>query len=263
MTPDCRLPHGPALWAPPIALLGAMVMVWAGGWNQPLFLHLNHWGGGDPVWAGLTLFGEPLVALALGLVCHLRRPQSGWALILGGLAAALAVNLLKSALGLPRPLAVLPPENFHQIGELLYWRAMPSGHTATAFLFAAVVFWCADYRIMRWAALTIATLAGLSRIMVGVHWPMDVLAGAALGWLMGALGVWLAGRWPRLLHRRGQIVGGVILGASALALPFYRSGYPEAHALQTAIGLATLSLAAIVLWWRQRERRNNTTPPRR
>ncbi len=263
MTRDCHPPHGPALWIPPAALLAAAALIGASGWTQPLFLELNHWGGGDPVWAGLTLFGEPLVALALGLVCHLRRPQAGWALILGGLVAALAVNLLKSGLGLPRPLAVLPPENFHQIGELLHWRAMPSGHTATAFLFAAVVFWCADYRAMRWGALIIATLAGLSRIMVGAHWPTDVLAGAALGWLMGALGVWLAGRWTGLLHRRGQIAGAVILGASALSLPFYRSGYPEAHELQTAIGLAALTLAAIALWRRQRGRRNNTTPPRR
>ena len=252
MTPACRPPAGPALWGPPLAFLGAALAVWAMDWNTPLFLWLNHLGGGDPVWGGVTLFGEPLTILALGLVCYLRRPQAGWSLILGGLVAALVVNGLKELLGLPRPLSVLPPETVQVVGQALHWRAMPSGHTATAFLFAAVVFWCADLRPLKAATLALAILAGLSRVMVGAHWPLDVLAGAALGWLLGALGVWMATRLPALYRPAGLRLGGAILAFAAVALFFYPSGYPETLALQRAVAVAVLVLAGFFLWHRRR-----------
>ncbi len=252
MTPDCRTPTGPALWAPPLLFLGLLAIVLLSDADRALFLRLNAWGGGHHDWAGITLLGEPLVVLALGLVCYLRRPQAGWSLILAGLLAALLVNVLKSAFGLPRPAAVLPPESFHLLGETLRWRAMPSGHTTTAFLFAAVVFWCADIRAMRVVALVLAALAGLSRIMVGAHWPSDVLAGAALGWLMGAFGVWLSARLPQLYRPTALRLGGAILATAAAALLIHRSGYPEAHTLQQALGALILATAAVVLWRRRR-----------
>jgi len=36
-------------------------------------------------------------------------------------------------------------------------------------------------------ALTITAMAGVSRVYLGVHYPTDVLAGSALGGLLGAL----------------------------------------------------------------------------
>ena len=251
MSLPCRPPAGPALWGPPLALLAVLAVVWGLDWNTPLFLWLNHLGGGDPGWAGVTLFGEPLTALTLGLVCSVRRPRAGWALVLGGLAAALAVNLAKTGLGLPRPAAVLPPEGFHLVGETLRWRAFPSGHTATAFLFAAVVFWCADFRALRLGAVALAVLAGVSRITMGVHWPLDVLAGAAVGWLCGALGVWAAARIDWLDRPAGHRLLYGILAAAALALPFYRPHYPGTEGLQTALAVAALAAAALG-WWRRR-----------
>ena len=43
-------------------------------------------------------------------------------------------------------------------------------------------------RIVALLALGVALLVGLSRIAVGAHWPTDVLAGAACGWLAGSAG---------------------------------------------------------------------------
>jgi undecaprenyl-diphosphatase len=59
--------------------------------------------------------------------------------------------------------------------------SFPSLHAANFFAMAFVA-WAADRRIGI-AALAIAAAVALSRVYVGVHWPTDVLAGAAWGTL--------------------------------------------------------------------------------
>jgi undecaprenyl-diphosphatase len=54
----------------------------------------------------------------------------------------------------------------------------------------------------------LAVLIGFSRVYVGVHYPTDVLAGAALGSLVGLVSaVALRTVWPRLREWRGSARG--------------------------------------------------------
>lgn len=73
--------------------------------------------------------------------------------------------------------------------------SFPSGHAAGSFAFAAFV----SVRAPRFAPLLFlfAVLVAWSRCVLGVHYPSDVLAGALLGSLIGALGAWLSvrSRW--------------------------------------------------------------------
>jgi membrane-associated phospholipid phosphatase len=71
------------------------------------------------------------------------------------------------------------------------YRSFPSGHTITAFAFASTVtresqFW---WPHSAWYVGTVfyggASLVGLSRIYNNQHWPSDVMAGAALGTIVG------------------------------------------------------------------------------
>lgn len=61
--------------------------------------------------------------------------------------------------------------------------SFPSGHTCGAFLFVTLCAqmlspWCAIFYV--WA-----TMVGLSRIVLGVHFPTDVLVGALIGVVTG------------------------------------------------------------------------------
>ncbi len=57
--------------------------------------------------------------------------------------------------------------------------SFPSGHAAAFFALALAVF----YFNRKWGCwiFTLSLFMGLARIFVGVHWPVDILAGAALG----------------------------------------------------------------------------------
>jgi membrane-associated phospholipid phosphatase len=61
--------------------------------------------------------------------------------------------------------------------------SFPSGHTTTSFAIALIIAWIVyktEYAWVGWATCIWATLVGLSRIYIGVHYPGDVLAAISL-----------------------------------------------------------------------------------
>lgn len=82
--------------------------------------------------------------------------------------------------------------------------AFPSGHTAQAFSTLACGFWIAPH--VGFLFLPLALLIATSRIVFGLHWPSDVLAGACIGSLVAlvtlhlgeanGLVAWLQSWWP-------------------------------------------------------------------
>jgi undecaprenyl-diphosphatase len=99
-------------------------------------------------------------------------------------ATALSTNLvntlLKYAVQRDRPpTIVLDPEPLLEVPTT---SSFPSGHTSSSFACAWVLSRLAPRLTVPLFAL--AALIGFSRIYVGVHYPLDVLAGAVLGILV-------------------------------------------------------------------------------
>jgi undecaprenyl-diphosphatase len=92
----------------------------------------------------------------------------------------------------PRPLVPTP-----------HTGSFPSGHSATAFACATVIAWASPRLAV--PAFVLAALVAWSRVYVGVHWPLDVLGGAALGVLVATALLRLAA--TRLRLRPGSPAG--------------------------------------------------------
>jgi len=65
--------------------------------------------------------------------------------------------------------------------------SFPSGHTAAAFVFANLI--CVFYPAFAPPLYLWASLIGLSRVLLGVHYPSDIAAGALLGTGCASAGV--------------------------------------------------------------------------
>jgi undecaprenyl-diphosphatase len=156
------------------------------------------------LWVALTVLGggwSMLGLVPLALVPRTRR-FAVWMIAALGVNAGL-VAILKATIGRDRPCRAVPA-----VKALVFAAptdcSLPSGHAAGAFCFAAFVVVCAwrggvpRGRVATMAAALglFATGVALSRVVLGVHWPGDVAAGALVGAAMGAL-FGAKAPWPR------------------------------------------------------------------
>ena len=105
--------------------------------------------------------------------------------------AGLAADVVKMCILRIRPYDL--PSDFHGpvwntfgqwwplLSSLSRQQSFPSAHTATACGLAAALVWL--YPNGRWLFPLLAVLVGCQRVASGMHYPSDVLAGAATGCL--------------------------------------------------------------------------------
>lgn len=229
---------------PVLAVLLALAILVTHG-NKSVFLLFNSLGlhTGDRLWANWTLLGDAWVALVLLLPFVGRRPELVWAAIVTAIIAGIAVPLLKHLFAMPRPPAVLAADMIHIIGPAYGSHSFPSGHTTTAFVLAGVLsLYFRPYWVMAVSVL-VASGVGVSRMAVGVHWPLDVTVGAALGWLCAIAGSYCAARWRWGISLTGQRVLAALLFLATLGLLFFFKEYaPLAAALPKGVAILVLIL---------------------
>lgn len=131
--------------------------------------------------------------LLLGLLAAVlwRRPAIFGYVLAAYAAAEVSSHVLRRLIGRDRP-PVDHPEPEPLVG-VPGDPALPSGHAATSFACAAVLAWLTPLAALPLFAL--AALVAFSRVYVGAHYPLDAVAGAALGLAVAtALRLLAAGR---------------------------------------------------------------------
>jgi undecaprenyl-diphosphatase len=138
------------------------------------------------VWTVLTMLGGATCSILAGLAAwvlgHGQWRIAGRDTLIVLVTSHLAVQVLKRSIGRPRPsrgtsyaALIGEPDRF----------SFPSGHSAAA-LSVAIGFGFA-FPAFAPLALGLAMLAGFSRVVLGVHYPGDVVAGQALALLSAIL----------------------------------------------------------------------------
>ena len=161
---------------------------WLSTHDHRLMRRLNRWT--PPRWMRLwmvaaTRGGDGWLWYAVGVVvAFVGGPERFRALLAAVLAVSVGIVLflnLKRACGRKRPCAMephswttlLPPDQF----------SFPSGHAITAF--SVAVSLATFYPVLLLGLLFCAFSVALSRILLGMHFLSDVVAGAAIGSVLG------------------------------------------------------------------------------
>jgi undecaprenyl-diphosphatase len=136
----------------------------------------------DPL--SLYVGASQILFMALLALLVLVDRGTGWrrrAAVAAGFGAGLALagaQVISRLVDRPRPF-VADPRGVHLFARHAADASFPSDHATAAFAIATAVL----LRDRRWGGVVLAFAAVLAvgRVAVGVHYPTDVLAGAALG----------------------------------------------------------------------------------
>ena len=122
-------------------------------------------------------FAYPLLALGLYLLDPVRGAHFAAAMALAFALERPLYWVLKNTLRRRRPPSALPDFQSFIIPSDQF--SFPSGHTSGAFVTAVLL--CLFFPALGGPALVWAALVGASRVTLGVHFPTDIVAGAAMG----------------------------------------------------------------------------------
>lgn len=134
----------------------------------------------DDVFVALSRIGSQgaiwLLIAALAAL-YWRRPAIFLYVTLADLIAGVSGALLRQVIDRERPPLRFPEP--HPLVHVPGNPSFPSGHAATSFACAATLAWLTPLSPI--ALYALAALIAYSRVYVGVHYPLDVIGGAALG----------------------------------------------------------------------------------
>jgi undecaprenyl-diphosphatase len=130
-------------------------------------------------------FLRVLYAVAVAALLIFGNARLRWVVLVSVIVIALtdqlSAGLLKPMIGRLRPCHVL--DGIHLLVDCGGGKSMPSSHAANSF--GQAVLFAMLFPRLRWSLLIFAALVAMSRVMVGVHYPFDILVGAVIGTVIG------------------------------------------------------------------------------
>lgn len=162
------------------------------------FIHANVAPALTGIFEAVTFSGSasvlvPLVIVVVVALLFAKRRFEALLLTVSAVCAGLSVYVLKSLVGRARP---------RLWDTEWYWgSSFPSGHTlvvaalATATVVSVNRIWPGSHKFATLIAFVWVFSVGLSRLVLGVHWPTDVLAAICIGMFLPlAIGIALESR---------------------------------------------------------------------
>ena len=177
-----------------VALLGLRIL--GGSADTYLAITFYHSISSDtfvPLIFGIATLGDLIWVPLVFWLYVFRKDSNEWisslTLAVAMVSAMALTDVLKAAFNLPRPFQI-PSLGITSRGEIPTNPGFPSGHTTNAFTVATVIW--SRYPGWRIPFLLLASATGVSMIILGLHFPSDVIGGIFLGVFCGTFALGLA-----------------------------------------------------------------------
>jgi undecaprenyl-diphosphatase len=167
-----------------------LAMLLGGGGSLDREIYEALYAGHQPMLAGiaraLTFLGEPTVLIGAGVACALWLWWRGRGRLAGALVLIVLIGRGLSEAQKYWIARVRPDVEPHLV--IVKTSSFPSGHATSSMIFyltLALVLTAGTrwHRLAAAGAILLSLLIGVSRVMLGVHWPSDVIGGWAFGML--------------------------------------------------------------------------------
>ncbi|MCL3779190.1 phosphatase PAP2 family protein [Prolixibacteraceae bacterium JC049] len=167
------------------------------GVQKDLFINLNEWLSRSPhLQNNLTQLGDVLIFFPLVSVFVIYAPKLWEALLASAIFSLIAASTLKKLFAVPRPAAMFDNDSFVIIGKALKGStSLPSGHSIATFVVISILLFAfmpkKSIQKTLWMLfiLTFGLFIAISRVGVGAHYPLDVVVGSTIGFIVTVLGV--------------------------------------------------------------------------
>ena len=148
----------------------------------------------DKFFIFITTLGDAgILWILIGLFFLLQKKHRslGILMIVSLIGSLIMTNgILKNWIARPRPYTVYPLDLLIDKNPEY---SFPSGHTSAAFAAAWMIYM--NKKRLGIYMVTLATLMGLSRVYLFMHYPTDVIGGAVVGILIAESVYWLYDKW--------------------------------------------------------------------
>ncbi len=192
------------------------------GVQKDLFFYLNsHLSSFPNIELNLTQLGDVLIIFPFFMALILYAPKL-WEALISSSLISLGVSFgLKKLFSVPRPARFFDEESFTILGRTLDGNnSLPSGHSMTAFIVITLLlfaFMPLKNRIIQtfWTILILCVgfLIASSRVGVGAHYPLDVISGASIGYILAIIGIQITQRvnWFNWIGKRKYLIIFIVL----------------------------------------------------
>ena len=161
----------------------------------------------------LTQLGDVIILLPFVAIFIHYAPKLWEAIITSSILSLITSAVLKKIFSVPRPAAVFDNDSFMIIGKTLKGNtSLPSGHSMTSFIVITLLLFAfmpkkkGHQLFFIFFILTGGFIITFSRVGVGAHYPLDVIIGSIIGYVLAIIGIQLSKRlnWLSKLKNKYQ-----------------------------------------------------------
>ena len=188
----------------------------------------------------LTFSGDSMVCLALLLPFARRNPTILIIALFTAVYGTLLSQGMKAYFDMPRPPAVLAPNDFFVTGQVLTRHSFPSGHSVAIFSLLTIYYYFSTQSSTKLLLILFGSAVAISRVLVGAHWPIDVFIGSALGILVALAAIATAKRWRAEWALPAHLFALALIVGSTIVLFNHDGGYPGVKSFAMTLSCASL-----------------------